>query len=669
MFFWIILLIISIYLLLPYFLVVKIQKIPESHIIYDMHDIEIWELIADKKYRHRYKEWDYFPEFLIQSIIAIEDQRFYHHAWVDYKALGRAFINNIQWKPTQGASTIHSQVIRNNYWLNKKRTYTGKIQEFFLARSLDIIYDKDAILTAYLNNINFWYLNYWFESAAIYYYWKSVEHLTKAEIIWLITIIKNPNRYNPLDNPQRFRKRFEILSHYLYEKWLLSSQEKNLILDQKILFSRNTETYLPYIIDFIARNKHTKPSQIHTTIDYYMTQEIQKIWEATMHMYAWKNVRDYAVIVIDRHTHELNVMIGWYDYFGEDGQVNATLALRQPGSTLKPFIYLLAFSELWMTPWDTIWDLPVNYITAEWNIYSPKNYTLDFKWEITLAQALSQSINVPAVKLLEKVWVSNFINLLHLVWISSIDKDEDHYWLSIWLWSAEKSLYELTRSYSLFAHNGSYCDITYIQDTSVSCQKIFDETYAQMVFDILSDRYFKLEWFPINSNLDFPDREVFVKTWTSRNFKDNWTIWYTNNHIIWVWVGNKDASEMLWVSWVTWAGHIFNKIVYLLDDTAFSREPRQLDIRSQERVYITSPLHNSIYTYDASIPESHQKIRLDVYTNLDYDEVLWKKNWELLSHDIIHIKDLININNIEVILKKNNHIIWSDVSIVKLQEF
>ncbi len=671
---------ILLYLIFPYFLKVELKKIPLSTIIYDDKNNEIWEIIFDKKYRHRETSFNEIPDFLKNALISIEDRRFYYHSWIDYIWILRAFKNNIFGNSLQWASTIDNQVIRNNYWLNENRWYKLKIKEFILSLALNKKYSKNEILNYYLNSINFWYLNYWVASASHFYYNKNLNNLTKAEVLWLLTIIKNPNKYNPITNLANFNKRFKILTNYLEKNWVITLQEKNNILDEKLKFYSWEKNKLPYVIDFLKASHALLPPQLrgikgklHTTIDLNLTQKIDELAKNSLKTLAWKNVSDYSIIIVNRDTLDLKVMIWWNNYWSENGQVNGSLALRQPWSALKPFIYLMAFENLQKTPSSTILDLPVSYITADWNIYEPKNYSLNYKWEVTLAESLSQSINIPAVKLLNEIWISNFMKFLKEVWITSINKNADYYWLSLALWSAEVSLYELTKAYTIFAKQGEFCDINYIntsiylqdKENKSKCKKITDKKYIDMVEEILTNRYFKLAWFPINSNLDFPNREVFVKTGTSRNFRDNLSIWYTSNYIIWVWVWNKDWSEMKWVSWASWAWDIFRKIVYELDNKEIKSNIVNLKKDTKNYINITSPLNKSIFEINPSIPLKNQEIKLSFYTNIDYDNFDWFLDNKKISWEFLNIKNLSEKNNLKVEIYKNWEIVGSDEVLVE----
>lgn len=636
-----------------------------STIIYDQNNIEIWEIINDNKTRHRFTDIKSIPEFSKKAIIAIEDKNFYNNSWIDFSAIIRAIYNNIKSYDTiEWASTISTQVIRNSYWLNKKRTYLRKISEFYLALALNSQYSKDEILEYYLNNIYFWYLNYWISSASKYYFDKDLNNLTKAEQLALLILPKNPSKYNPYNNELNFKNRFDKIADFLNKQWLLNNIELESIKAEILTFNYNHKNKLPYIVDFIKNKNSNNEQNIETTIDYNLTQKIDEIAKNTIIPLAWKDVWDYWVIITDRKTNNLKVMLGWVDYYLENWQVNSTTALRQPGSTIKPFTYLLAFKDLWYKPETTILDLPVQFYTTDWNTYNPKNYSLDYKWEVTIAEALSQSINIPAIKIVEQVWISRLLDFLKSLNITSLDKDIDYYWLALTLWVWEVSLYELLQAYSIFSNDWEFCNIN-ITETKNKCKKIIDKKYTYMVYQILTNRYFKLAWFPINSNLDFENKEVFVKTWTSRNFRDNWSVGFTQNYMIWVWAWNKDGTYMKWVSWATWAWEIFRNIVDYLEKDNFDSEKIIYKNTWNSFLKITNPLDNSVYKTDKNKPDNIQEIKLEFDSNKDYEEYKWLINWKKIDSDFFSLREW-NFE-IKVELYKNFEVIWSEEVFVEVE--
>lgn len=669
-FFWVIFILFLAWL---YFIKPDIEKIPYSTIIYDENNIRIWEIIIDNKYRHEKIKFEEIPEFTKQVVISLEDKSFFSNIWIDFTALARALINNFSQKNIQWASTISSQVIRNNYWLNEKRTFFRKFKEFYLALALNLNYSKDEILSNYLWNIYFWYLNYWIKSASNYYFWKELKNLTKAEQLALIILPKNPKKYDPYKNKYEFRTRFELIAKMLNENHIIDKKSYDSIINEKLIFNYDHRNKLPYVIDYIRNfeknlektNKISDiNSQIHTNIDYNLTKKIEEIAKNSILPLSWKNVRDYAGIIIDKKTNDIKVMIGWINYYDDNWQVSMITARRQAWSTLKPFTYALAFQNLAYTPETIILDLPVQFQNHMWYAYNPKNYSLDYKWEVSVAEALSQSINIPAIKVADELWVWNLLNFLRLLWFDNLTKDENHYWLALTLWVWEVSLYELVRAYTIFAYDWNLCDFNIIKKgkninnsqtaenwklkTESSCKKIIDKKYTDMINYILTNRYFKLNEFPLNWSLDFQDKEVFLKTWTSRNFKDNWTIWYTKNYIIWVWAWNKDWSEMKWVSWASWAWEIFKSIVDFLEKEKQETNPIIQEKDKINYLEIISPLANSKYQISQSLPKDSQKIKLEFKTNIDYKKYKWFLNWDLVNDDFIDLK--VWNNNLKLIL-------------------
>jgi len=585
--FWILWLWLFSYLFISFLLPLNLNTLPSSTVIYDQNNIEIWEIIRDEKIRHREIKLTESPLFYRDTLISLEDKDFYENNGISYRWLARSIWNNIKaGKVIEWGSTISSQFIRNNLWLNENRSLGRKILEFIYALRLNHIYSKDEILEKYINQVYYGYLNYGLSSASQYYFSKTPENLTKAEQITLLVIPKDARKFDPYKNPKSFRTRFENIVGYLKSNNILSEKEAKDILNENLTLNYEHDNKLPYVADFIQygyekwklpnNNLETwnlKSETLITTIDYNLTKKIDTLAHNTILDLAWKDVSDYGIVILDRNTNELRTIIWGINYHANEWQVSSALALRQPWSAMKPFTYTLAFEKLWLTPADTILDLPVAYKTAEWYEYNPKNYSLDYKGEVTLAEALSQSINVPAIKLADKLWVENLLRFYHQAGIISLKKDADYYGLGITLGNGEVSLYELTRAYSIFANEGRLCDIKVISSKSWKCTSIASTWSISNINLILTNRYFKLAGFPIHSSLDFPDRNVFVKTGTSRNFRDNWAVGFTDHYIIGIWTGNKSWAFMKWVSGATGAGEIFSRIVYTLETNKVDQFP------------------------------------------------------------------------------------------------
>lgn len=610
------------YFILPYLLPIKLKTINNSSVILDRNQNKIWEIIHDGVHRHQWVELNKYPDFFKASIITIEDKHFWTHNGIDRSALIRAAIQNsksdsiVQW-----ASTITSQIARNQLRLNAPRTRPRKLFEFFYAYILDSRYTKKELLSYYLNTMPMWYLNYGMESASQRYFDKSVFQLSKAQQIALITIAKNPVRYDPYKKISNFETRYTALAK------ILLSWEK---IDINWLW-RLREHYIlqPYLTDFIKKelSKADRKYIINTTIDDNISRDIKKIADQTIYKLQWKNVSDYWVLVIDRKSSELRVMLWWMFYDGKAWQVNSTTSINQPWSAVKPFTYALAFQDLWLRPSDVIVDEPVQFQSLLWYAYTPQNFSMKYQWEVTIASALAQSLNVPAVKIANKLWAEKILDFYHKIWLTSLNQPADFYGLAITLWVWEVSLREMARAYGIFAHHGELCNIVIFQWQKTVCKNVINWKYTDMVVEILSNRYNKMPSFPLFSNLDFPDRNVFLKSWTSRSFSDNWVIWFTDDYIIAVRVGNKDWANMKWVSWVSWAWDIFNNIVYYLQPS--TQQPNYLPPTVHQTLAylnITKPLPDSIFQIDSTISKNLQWIKFQYNTNIAHNSNIRELN-------------------------------------------
>lgn len=439
------------------------------------------------------------------------------------------------------------------------------------------MYPKEAILSMYIDRVYFGHMNYGLVSAAKYYFDQEPQNLTKAEQLALLILPRDAGEYDPYAHPKKFRARFETVVQILVRQGVLSQQEQENILNEKLGWSARHTPPLPYVSDFlntvatdgtrqdnrVLESDSASEPIIVTTFDRELSEKVNNIAKNTLSDLAWRNVSDYGILVVERSDSGslsnplLRVMIGGADYSeSAAGQVNSTLSLRQPGSAIKPFTYLLAFGKLGLTPESTILDLPTAYKTSENYAYEPKNYSQDYKGEITLRQALSESINIPAVKLAERVGVPVLLDFLKQAGITSLAQSAEHYGLGLTLGDGEVSLFELLQAYTVFANDGRYCPFRFVSEVAEKrpeeeCREIAQKEPVDMVRSILTDRYAKLGGFPLYSALDFSDRNVFVKTGTSRNFRDNWAVGFTDRYMIGVWTGNKSGENMKGVSGAT----------------------------------------------------------------------------------------------------------------------
>ena len=500
--------------------------------------------------------------------------------------------------------------------------------EFAFAIRLNHLLTKDEILREYFDRVSYGYLTRGITSGSMAYYGRLPRDLTEAQQIALMVNAKNPITLDPIHSPERFRTEFEGMVTRLVTAGVLGEEEAQTVRVETLHFQTPAAPVLPYIASYLTPS--IRAAQAHdphlatypTTLDATMSEQIERLAQDTIEDLAWRHVSDYAIIIIDRETMELRVMLGGIHSDADAGQVNGALAPRQPGSTIKPFTYLLAFERLAMTPESTVLDLPVRFDTAEHTSYEPRDYAQKFEGAVSVAEALSQSLNVPAVRTLQSLGTSVLLDFLRGVGITTLTESADHYGLALTLGVGEVNLYELTRAFSIFAHSGNLCGVRVRTSDPMDCHSVAESGAIDEVNSILTSRSYKLGGFPLHSALDFADRHVFVKTGTSRNFRDNWAIGYTDHAIIGVWAGNKDGSDMQGVSGATGAGEIFRKVVEYREptseDTALTTAPPGRD----PYIEITAPLSGSVFRV-GTLRET-AGIGCTISTNIPYDTLVRK---------------------------------------------
>jgi penicillin-binding protein 1C len=303
-------------------------------------------------------------------------------------------------------------------------------------------------------------------------------------------------------------------------------------------------------------------TDVRTTLDVGLQTDVEQIVATKLQLLADKNVTSAAVVVLDARTGDILAMVGSGDYFDaeRDGAVNVALSARQPGSALKPFTYALAF-EKGLTPATTVADVEVQYRTEQGDPYLPRNYDYEEHGLVRLRESLANSYNIAAVRVLEKVGVAPLLSLLKAAGITTLTDTPEHYGLALTLGDGEVKLLELASAYGIFARGGrTLVTRSLLSDPPESGKQVVDPKVAWLIADILSDPEARLPQFSGNGPLSF-DVPVAAKTGTTRNSRDNWTVGFTSDRIVGVWVGNADNSPMRGTSGVTGAGPIFHDVM------------------------------------------------------------------------------------------------------------
>ncbi|WP_414751999.1 penicillin-binding protein 1C [Anabaena sp. CCY 9910] len=513
------------------------------------------------------------PQF-IQAILAAEDGSFYHHGALDLQAIVRAIKEAIHAKKiVSGASTITMQLARMLEPV--PRNLSGKMQEIWLAWRLAAGMSKDEILSAYINRLPMGGNIYGVEAAARTYFSIPASELNLAQASLLAAIPNNPTYFNPYEHWERLKQRQKYVLNRMVQEGYVSKDIAYRTSSEKVVFQSNKRGIIaaPHFLFWLANQippspADTNQSVIHTTINRPLQQFVEAQVQQVISTLAANNVHDAAALVIDNHTGEVLAYVGSPDYFNQAqlGRNDGVQSLRQPGSTLKPFVYELALEKRLIRPNTILADVPTHYAIPGAQLYSPTDYTENFLGPVRVRIALANSLNVPAVRVLEKVGVSTFLERLHQLGFVHLKQTPEYYGLGLTLGSGEVSLWELAQAYLTIARQGQPTPlITTLPQNPTPQTQPPNPTIWQLITNILSDNHARATAFGVDSvlNLPFP---VAVKTGTSSNFRDTWTVGFTTDYTVATWVGNFNGEPMRQVSGVTGAAPLWNRIMLHLHE-------------------------------------------------------------------------------------------------------
>lgn len=553
------------------------DKIEYSTIITDSKgEVVHAYLTRDQKWRMK-TELEEISPLLRKTIVEKEDRYFYRHPGVNALAIGRAFVKNIfRFKRTSGASTITMQVARALE--PKNRTYVNKLVEMFRAFQLELKYSKNEILQLYLNLVPYGGNIEGVKSASILYFKKNPDHLSLAEITALSII---PNRPSSLvmgkNNDRIVQERNRWLQQFATDK-VFTQKEIADALSEPLTATRGE---VPKLIPHFAwKLKQQGGDIIKTNIELNTQLKTEKLVADYARILTLKNIRNAAVIIIDNQTHNVITYVGSANFTDtiDAGQVNGAKAIRQPGSTLKPLLYGLCIDEGLMTPKAIITDVAVNY-----NGYAPENYDKQFNGYVTMEYALEHSLNIPAVKGLQWLGITPFIDKLAACNFQQVKKDQRKLGLSMILGGCGATLEELTGMYSIFANNGRFVSPKYVKEDFTNPgegEKIITPAATFMINEILSK--VNRPDFPLNWASTEHMPKIAWKTGTSYGRRDAWSIGYNKKYTVGIWAGNFSALGIPELSGANIATpllfKIFNTIDYDSDEEWFT-QPKDCDIR------------------------------------------------------------------------------------------
>jgi 1A family penicillin-binding protein len=556
------------------------RKIEQSTKIYDRTGkILLYDVHQD--IRRSVIPFEEMSRHIKNATVAIEDAEFYEHLGIKPTAILRAVISNLfialhlSDGYTQGGSTITQQVVKNAL-LTKERTLTRKIKEWVLAIRLERELPKEKILEIYLNEIPYGGSIYGVEEASQSFFAKSASELTLAQAAYLAALPQAPTYYSPYGNHlEALEARKNLVLDRMRENDFISEEEYEAALAETVEFKPRETTgikaphFVFYVLDTLAQKYGEQAIEeqgfrVITTLDYELQEQAERI----VNTYALENEQKFrasnaGLVALDPQTGQILSMVGSRNYFDEaiDGNFNVTTARRQPGSAFKPIVYATAFDRGYTA--DTIlFDVPTQFasscssddLTSRDECYSPQNYDGKFRGPMTLRNALAQSVNVPAVKILYLAGLRNALTMAKSLGIETLTT-ADRYGLTLVLGGGEVTLLDLTSAYGVFATEGIRNNPTPLLRIESSGGELLDEfistpeqvvsdRVALTISDILSDNEARTPLYGSNSLLYFGGTDVAVKTGTTNDYRDVWTVGYTPSLAVGAWAGNNDNSSM-----------------------------------------------------------------------------------------------------------------------------
>lgn len=554
-------------------------------LLYDFHERVQRTIVPVEDISHHIKN----------ATVAIEDDTFYEHGGVRPLAFVRAIIvNTLNFGFSQGGSTITQQVVKNSLLTTDKKI-SRKLKEWVLAVKLESVLSKSEILGLYLNEAPYGGNIYGVEDASILFFGKKAKDVTLAEAAYLASLPQAPTYYSPYgNNREKLEERKNFVLRRMHELQFINDEEYNAAIAENVEFKPKA-TYgirAPHFVFFIREYLEQKYGRdaiergglrVTTTLDAHLQETAERIVKE----YAETNAKNFnahnaSLVAINPKTGEILVMVGSRDYFGKsypenctsgvncafDPQVNIATVRpgRQPGSAFKPFVYATAFGKGY-TPDTVVFDLETQFHTGcdsegvplypsvkEEECYKPENYDNVFRGPVTLREALAQSINIPAIKVLYLAGLKNSLDTAKRMGISSL-ADINRYGLTLVLGGGEVSLLELTGAYGVFGNEGIKnppVGILKIEDGvgnvlesfSQREERVLDKTVALTISDILSDNRARTPAFGEDSYLKISGYDVAAKTGTTNDYRDAWIVGYTPTIAVGAWAGNNDNSSM-----------------------------------------------------------------------------------------------------------------------------
>jgi penicillin-binding protein 1C len=502
---------------------------------------------------------------LVDAVIAAEDDSFRSHGGVDVRSVIRAFLSDAsKGRVVSGASTLTMQLARLTF--GDGRDLKGKLRQSFDALRLERALSKDEILEAYLNRVPFGNGRIGVEAACLTYLGKTSDKLSVAEAALIAGLIQAPSLYDPSHNPDGARRRRDWVIERLFLTGHISAANRDEALATSLPSpSPENDVKAGHFTDYVL-SQSTIPGDIVTTLDWSLQSRVEEMTADYVRKASLEGLTNAAVIIVDNVSGAILAMVGSKAWSADNrGYVNGAIALRQPGSTLKPFAYALAF-ENGYSPASMLADIETEYVSSDRALYIPRNYSRTFRGPVLAKEALASSLNIPAIRLVRSVGLDRYLTILHDFGFASLKRDADYYGLGLVLGNGEVTLLEIARAYSTLARGGLYLPLSFIPTATAPLgTRVATYEATWLVTSILSDENMRVQAFGADTPLlvGFP---MAIKTGTSGDWRDSWTIGYTSEFTVAVWGGDFGATPMNQLSGSLGAGPLFKQVAELMAD-------------------------------------------------------------------------------------------------------
>lgn len=582
------------FVFIPYESYNRLMSLPNPHLL-SRRDLQVTTKIFDRKGILLYEIYldqnrtplplKSIPNSIIHATISIEDRDFYKHQGISLKGIARAAKETVFNKQVQGGSTITQQLIKSAL-LSPEVKITRKIKEVLLAFWTERLYTKNQILEMYLNQVPYGGTAWGIEAASQTYFGKSATNLTLAESALLAGLPAAPTEYSPFgSHPEKaFARQKEVLRRMVEDRYISQEDATNALNTQIKFATPNTAIRAPHFVMYVKsileqqygeRLVDQGGLQIKTSLDITIQEKAEEILARNIESLKSLNVGNGAALVTNPTTGEILAMVGSKNYFDieAEGNVNVTTALRQPGSSIKVVNYAAAL-ENGFTAASLIDDSPITFTSLGSPPYSPVNYDGKFHGTVPFRSALANSYNIPAVKLLQKIGLATMLTTGKNMGVTTWG-DESRFGLSLTLGGGEVTMLDMAKVYGALAYDGKRTELQPILEVTDYAGRVYQRAkqpqYTQaiksetawIISNILSDNVARTPAFGPNSSLVVKDKTVSVKTGTTDNKRDNWTIGYTPSFVTTVWVGNNDNTPMnpYLTSGITGAAPIWHDIM------------------------------------------------------------------------------------------------------------